>query len=61
MSSPLAGGQLLLPAEVAVIVPYGQVSGLARRSDTRPRRRRWDEKQTHRKVKYKTTAISELQ
>lgn len=36
MSSPLAGGQLLLPAEVAVIVPYGQVSGLARRNDTRP-------------------------
>ena len=28
MSSPLAVRQLLLPAEVAVIVPYGHVSSL---------------------------------
>lgn len=57
MSSPLAGGQLLLPAEVAVIVPYGQVSGLARRRDTGSGRRRWDEKQTRRKENIKTTAV----
>lgn len=57
MSSPLAGVQLVLPAEVAVIVPYGQVSGLARRNDTRPRRQGWGERQTPKKVKYKTTAV----